>query len=115
LEASRGLRAPPGKVLNTRVDGPIQDRVIAPVSPPPIVISPFGWLAPKVNLEARVGGFKPSEGPTLPPHPNAAIPPAPGKVVVFDAAGLAALANPGPVKAGPVAPRPAAPPEAPAG
>jgi len=91
-----------GRVLNTAVDGPIQDRAVAPVAPPPVVVSHLWWLAPKANLEARAAAdFAPSESPILPPHPDMVTGPAKGKVIVFDAASLASVGSKAPVNGGP--------------
>jgi Flp pilus assembly pilin Flp len=115
IDANLGPRVPRGRILDTTVDGPIQDRAVAPISPPEIVVSPMWWLAPNANLEARASSFAPAEASLLPPHPNMATAPAPGKVVVFDAASLAGVARMAPVNGGqgPVASPPIAPPDPP--
>lgn len=113
IDAHLGHHGSPGRVLNTKVDGPIQDRLLVPISPPPVVASPLWWLSPNANLEGRASAdLASTEGPSLPPHPDTVAAPAPGKVIVYDAASLAGVVRRGPVI---VEPGPIAAPKPPAG
>jgi hypothetical protein len=85
------------RVLDTRADGPILDRYVAAISPPPVTVSNVWWLGPNTNtiLERHVGASADVERPSLPPHPDLAPAPTPGRVIVFDAASMEAVATHG--------------------